>query len=90
MANKSQICAFQGNDKYPPCGELIDMSLKWPHPMSFSVDHGDDNLVKDLEWDDPRLYDPELCSPMHLICNQRKGTGQSKPQVHPSSRDWYS
>lgn len=89
MLNASRICAFEGNDKYPPCGELIDFDLKWPHPMSKSVDHGNDNLVSELDWDDERLYDPDLLKPMHLICNQRKGTGRSIKTENPTSRCWF-
>lgn len=64
------------------------MSLKWPHPMSFSADHPDGTMVSQLEWDDPRLYDADLLVPMHLVCNQRKGTGGMKRATHPNSRDW--
>lgn len=84
----NQICQFAGNDKWPPCFELIDMSLKWPHPYSATVDHPEDALVKDLEWNDPRLYKSEGLAPMHLVCNQRKGDGRQKPQGHPQSRQW--
>ncbi len=88
MLNASQICAFEGNDQYPPCGELIDMSLRWPHPRSASVDHFDDNQVSKLDWDDERLTDVDRLRSMHLVCNQRKGAGGQKKKQHPTSRDW--
>lgn len=84
----NRICQFAGNDRYPPCFELIDLSLKWPDPRSGTVDHPESALVKDLAWDDPRLYDESLLKPMHLICNQRKGAGKQKKSEHPQSRQW--
>lgn len=78
----SQICA------HPDCGEIIDMSLKWPDPMSPSVDHWDFS-VSELDWDDERLYDVAGLRPMHLVCNQKKGNRNLADRVkHPTSRDW--
>lgn len=82
----NRICQFQGNAKWPACGQLIDLDLKWPDPMSATVDHS--IPVSQLEWDDPRLWDVSLLFPMHLVCNQRKGDGKQKPKKHKTSRDW--
>lgn len=84
----NRICQFRGNDKHPPCGQLIDLDLKWPDPMSATVDHI--VPVSQMEWDDPRTYDPEFLIPMHLVCNQRKGDGSHgrKEPKHKTSRDW--
>lgn len=82
----NRICAFRGNDKWEPCGQLIDLDLEWPDPMMGTVNHK--IPVSDLEWDDPLLWDPENCEPMHLVCNQRLGDGKQKPSLHKTSRDW--
>lgn len=75
----SQICWL--------CGELIDMTLVWPHPMYATVDHID--AVKDLADDDPRLWDPKNLKPAHLSCNARRSAqGQRKLVDHPTSRNW--
>lgn len=74
----SQICWL--------CGELIDTSLKWPDPMSASVDH--EIPVSRLEWDDPRLYDVQYLHPAHLICNQKRSDLRRKKVEHPQSRKW--
>lgn len=83
----NRICQFTGNEKWPPCGELIDLDLKWPDPMMGTVDHYP-VPVCDLEWDDPRNWSPDNLQPMHLVCNQRKGDGKQKPTLHVTSRDW--
>lgn len=82
----NRVCQFRGNDKWPPCGQLIDLDLKWPHPMSPTADHV--VPVSQLAWDDPLLWDPKNLVPMHLLCNQRKGDGKQKPQKHVTSRNW--
>ncbi|WP_099021217.1 HNH endonuclease [Mycolicibacterium palauense] len=82
----NQICAFRGNGKYPACGQLIDLSLKYPDPMSPTVNHI--IPVKDLAWDDPLQYSVENLEPMHLVCNQRLGAGSQKKAAHVTSRRW--
>lgn len=82
----NQICAFRGNDKWPPCGQLIDLELPWPDPMSPTVNHI--IPVVDLEWNDPLTWSPANLEPMHLVCNQRLGDGKQKPKKHPTSRNW--
>lgn len=83
----NRICQFKGNDRWPACGELIDIELKWPDPRSPTINHK--IPVADLEWDDPLLWDSDNAEPMHLVCNQRLGTGKQKAQEHPTSRDWF-
>lgn len=80
VLSASQIC--------DECGELIDMKLKWPDPMSPTVDHI--IPVNQLEWDDPLTYDVNNLVPCHLVCNQRRGSKKKKPSVHPTSRDWFA
>lgn len=82
----NQICMFKGNDKWAPCGNVIDLTLKWPDPMSGTADHI--IPVADLAWDDPLTYAQENLQSMHLLCNQRKGDGKQRKQSHPTSRDW--
>lgn len=83
----NSVCMFEGNDRWPPCFELIDLDLKYPHPYSATVDHIEP-LSKLKSWDDPRAYDPAACQPMHLVCNQRKGDGRTKKPKHRTSQDW--
>jgi hypothetical protein len=82
----NRICQFKGNDKWPACGQVIDLDLKWPHPMSPTVDHT--ITVASLDWNDPLCWDVSNLQPMHLVCNQRKGDGKQKPSQHNTSRDW--
>jgi 5-methylcytosine-specific restriction endonuclease McrA len=64
------------------CGGVIDKTLKWPHPKSFSVDH----IL-------PYSLNPELriardnLAGVHLGCNSSKGN-RSATDDRPSSRDW--
>jgi hypothetical protein len=74
----SQIC--------DECGEFMDMSLRWPDPMSPTVDHI--IPVNQLEWDDPLNYDVDNLVPCHLVCNQRRGGKKKKVSTHPNSQNW--
>lgn len=68
------------------CGELIDLDLKWPHPMYGTADH----IIPESELpdrNDPRHWDPKNLKPAHLSCNARRGTGILKVD-HPSSLSW--
>lgn len=80
VLSASQIC--------DECGEFIDMKLKWPDPMSPTVDHI--IPVNQLEWDDPLTYDVTNLVPCHLVCNQRRGAKAKPAATHPNSRDWFS
>lgn len=61
------------------CGEPFDYRLKWPEPMSFSVDH-----IK------PAKTYPELrevrgnLHAAHLVCNQKRRLGKTRqPRPKP-------
>ncbi|MCP2168123.1 HNH endonuclease [Goodfellowiella coeruleoviolacea] len=62
------------------CGHQIDLRLKWPDPMSFSVDH-----TQPLSRGGAPL-DPANARPAHLGCNSRKGNRVSAPLR--TSRPW--
>lgn len=84
--NANQICMFRGNARHPACGQLIDLTLQWPDPMSGTANHI--IPVSDLEWDDPLTYDQNNLESMHLVCNQRLGDGKQRSATHPTSRNW--
>ena len=62
------------------CGKPIDKTLKFPHPMSATADHvhpvgrGGSNLGP--------------LQPMHLLCNQRRGTGIDTTTVERHTHRW--
>lgn len=80
------------------CGGLIDKSLKFPHPLSASVDH----IVPVAKGGHPSSMDNLQLA--HLICNQVKGTKETieankglndaqktiSNRVLPLSIDWLS
>ncbi|MEA1795126.1 HNH endonuclease [Rhodococcus qingshengii] len=79
VKRRSQVCWL--------CNEAIDMSLKWPDPMSFSADHVES--VKSLPPNDPKLTDPKNLMPAHLSCNSRRGDGSREaPRQLRWSRQW--
>lgn len=86
LAARAQVLA--NNQICWLCGELIDMTIKDSHdPMYATVDHI--IPVKDLERDDPLLWDPRNLKPAHLSCNARRArTGTIKVAEHPTSRNW--
>lgn len=51
----------------PKCGQAIDWALKWPDPMSRSVDH----IIE--RQDGGALLDLDNGATLHLGCNSRKG-----------------
>jgi hypothetical protein len=75
LRNRAQ--AFAQSDVCWICGQWIDMSLKFPDPMSASGDHvipisrGGDNRTGRI-------------APAHLQCNMRRGW--KPPPRHPSTR----
>lgn len=75
----SQICHL--------CGEFVDLDLKWPDPMSATVDHL--IPVSQLSWDDPLTYSVDNLRPAHLLCNQKRGADKAKRKEHPNSRNWF-
>lgn len=69
------------------CHEYVDQSRKWPDPLSPSVDHI--IPVSQLDGpDDPRAYSLDNTRLTHLVCNQRRGTGEAVKPAHPTSRNW--
>jgi len=85
---KAKQRVLRANQICDECGEFIDLQLKWPDPLSPTVDHI--IPVNQLEWNDPLNYDVNNLVPCHLVCNQRRGAKKKKPQQHPQSRDWFS
>ena len=71
------------------CGELVDPRLRYPHPMSGSVDH-----IIELDRAPHRLLDRTNLRLAHFSCNSSAGAtyGNHKrnntapPPTH--SRDW--
>ena len=92
--NKRRVLAEQ--EYCAICGRLVDKSLKFPHPLSASVDH----ITPIALGGHPSAY--ENLQLTHLICNQSKGAKtvieRNKPQAQaaevadnrqlPWSRDW--
>lgn len=68
------------------CGRSIDLELRSPHPMSFSVDHVESVKIRPelaLTYDNLRAA--------HRKCNRDRGMGRyRKPRAVPnsSSREW--
>lgn len=65
------------------CGQPIDYTLKWPDPMSFTVDHIKPRLTH------PHLInDPANCAPAHGKCNSSKRDRPAVPPIGNNSRTW--
>lgn len=65
------------------CGELIDLTLKWPNPLYGTVDHIiPESMINGR--DNPLHWDPKNLRPAHLSCNARRGKGIAKVE-HPNS-----
>lgn len=61
------------------CGQPIDKTLEWPHPMSFSVDHIEEVRVR------PELAEVrENVRASHHSCNMAKRHGKRPAHVQPS------
>lgn len=61
------------------CGHEIDLDIKHPDPMSFSVDH----VTALSRGGDP--LDPANHRPAHLGCNSSRGVGTP---TFATSREW--
>jgi 5-methylcytosine-specific restriction endonuclease McrA len=57
------------------CGLPIDVELRTPHPLSFSLDH----LVPLSMGGD--VASPSNVAPAHRICNMKRGTGRGRPKT---------
>ncbi|MBB5167129.1 HNH endonuclease [Mycobacterium sp. AZCC_0083] len=77
---------LRANQICDECRTLIDLDLKYPDPLSATVDHI--IPVSQLAWDDPLTYADSNLVPCHLVCNQRRGSKVKKRRTHPQSRDW--
>lgn len=79
------------------CGEPIDYSLPYGHPLSFEVDE----IIPVSRWKEfgyssakACALDIKNCQPSHRICNVRKGNkiieakSFDKPLTLPLSRQW--
>lgn len=63
------------------CGDLVDKALKWPDPMSPSVDHIDPIALGGANLDRANH------ALTHLHCNIAKGTGVPKDDAF-TTRTW--
>jgi hypothetical protein len=64
-------------------GDPIDYSYKYPHPMSFSMDHA----IPVKERPD-LILDPGNFRPSHLDCNHRRGTDEPALDLGTPSETW--
>lgn len=84
------ICAGKCPDfcweKLPFDTAAIDMTIRWPHPASASVDHR--TPISQLGANDPLLWKQENLEPAHLKCNSARGNGKKKKVVTRTSRNW--
>ena len=58
------------------CGGEIDYTLRYPHPMSCSVEH-----TKQRAFHPELTWDPSNWSPAHLQCNKRAVRGTDRSQT---------
>lgn len=64
--NRKRILAEQ--EYCALCGQIVDKTLKFPHPMSASVDH----IIPIAKGGHPAAYDNLQLT--HLVCNQVKSS----------------
>jgi 5-methylcytosine-specific restriction endonuclease McrA len=66
------------------CWQVIDYTLAWPDPSSFSVDHYPHPMSTH-----PHLAeDPANLAPAHLHCNQSAGDRGATPTLGTTSEAW--
>lgn len=69
------------------CGHPIDKTLRWPHPMSFTVDH-----IIPVSTAPELARDPRNLAAAHLTCNSSKQDGRharkAPGQLGPTSEAW--
>jgi len=75
---------IRDNDLCWICGQLVDKSVRWPDPMSASVDH-----VIPLTMGG-ELADPGNVRLAHMRCNSSRGNGSRRARrvELPQSRRW--
>jgi 5-methylcytosine-specific restriction endonuclease McrA len=66
------------------CHQPIDYTLRYPDPMSFSVDH----FPFPLSTHPHLAEDPSNLDAAHLVCNQAAGNHAVKPTIGTVSRAW--
>lgn len=66
------------------CGQPIDLTLRWPDPGSFTVDHYPHPLATH-----PHLAEePTNLRGAHLACNQSAGMNGPGPGIGETSEEW--
>jgi 5-methylcytosine-specific restriction endonuclease McrA len=69
------------------CGQPIDYSLEYPHPLSFSIEH-----IRPWSTHPHLREDPDNLAPAHLQCNQGnpngKRYGYDPAPLGTTSREW--
>lgn len=66
------------------CGEPLDKTLRYPHPMSPSLEHKDP-----LSQGFPLIPSRDRLGAAHLKCNKDRGDGTNRPFGKPkTSRRW--
>ena len=66
------------------CGQVIDYTLTWPDPGSFSVDHYPHPLSTH-PW---LAEEPANLRAAHLVCNQAGGARPPRPGLGAPSEPW--
>jgi hypothetical protein len=64
------------------CGNPIDLTIPYPHPLSAVVDH----ITSLVLGGDP--LDPHNHQPMHKVCNEEKERRRAQKRATPASRVW--
>lgn len=64
------------------CGNYIDLSIGFPHPLSPTVDH----IIPLARGGDP--LDSNNLQPMHKVCNERKAEELARTSALACSRRW--
>jgi hypothetical protein len=76
------------------CSKPIDMSLRWPNPGSFSVEHAkyrvEDCIGLTRGEARRRLHDQRYLAGAHLSCNSsaNRNNGRLKPYAEPAANPW--
>lgn len=66
------------------CSQVIDYTLAYPDPGSFSVDH----YPKPLSTHPWLAWEPTNLHAAHLVCNQAGGARPPAPRLGSTSESW--